>query len=130
MTQFEVLAFRYAVNVAVRLQRASPAATDVMLRMGAPELPTFEVAFAPHKVGLKNVEWVSTGQGVHCRTDFYVVASVAARKVAVMHMYLTTNYDDGTFSKKSTSSCSRLLERELRPVAGDLSEDLEVHTAT
>ncbi len=130
MTQFEVLAFLYAVNVAVRLQRASPAATDLMLRMGAPELPTFEVAFAPSKVDLKNVDWVVTGLCAPGCTDFYVVASVAARKVAVMHMYLTTNYDDGTFSKKSTSSCSRLLERELLPVAEDLSEDLEVHTAT
>ena len=40
MTQFEVLAFRYAVNVAVCLPRVSPAASDLMLRLGAPELAT------------------------------------------------------------------------------------------
>ncbi len=128
MGQFEVLGYRCAMRIVHHLQNAPEAASELMYRLDAAALPMFGVAFAPHKMDLKNGEWVSTAPGAHGRTDFYVVASFADRKVAVMHIYHTTNYDAGTYSNKCTSCSSRLLVRDLVPVAQDRIQELAVET--
>ncbi len=86
------------------------------------------VAFAPHKMDLKNAECVSRAHGAHGRTDFYVVVSFADRKVVVTHIFQTTNYDAGSDSKKCTACSSRWLLRDLVPVAQGPTQQLAVET--
>ncbi len=65
----------------------------------------FSLGFMLYRLlDLRNGELMQVLSAAHGRADFYIIASLADRKVTVLHTYHMTNYNDGTYSKVAASN--------------------------
>ena len=127
MVSYEMLAFRYIYALACRFRKDIRIKEHTVRRFGRPDgtrQVEFAAAFAPHKLEIRNGELVQVSPGANSRTDFYVVARLQFERMALVHVYHTTNYDDGTYSTAARSTSSRLLIRLMR--TGDPVMDAEL----